>query len=379
MKFLIEPYIHKRTEDLSFVQLSSEAIQVKDYVVPDEGLFVPLLTTELANNIKTKEEDKVITANGIVRGMVYLLGVDSDFKYRDEYIKFLYAVNSDIEDYINFEAIKFADEGKMIESIIFLKALLLLNDKNIYYIFNYGLTLLKYSSEHLNNKPKVQSVFKKESTICFETILDIDENFSLAYYHLGFLYSDNKQFNKAKLYWERYLKLDTNVDLSNEVNQMLLEIEDQAKYERGYEAVLSGRPQEGLTLLLELEERYSNWWNLLFFIGLAYRQLLKYEDAIGYFDKVLQLEENQLDTIAELGLCYGSIGYHSQSIEYFERALHIGGQNSEILCNLAMVHMEIGNLAKAKEYLDTSLALNNEDEITKACSEQLNALLKNNR
>lgn len=379
MKFLIEPYIRKRTEDLSFVQLSSNAIQVKNYVVPKEGLFVPLLTTELANNIKNKEEDKVITANGIVRGMVYLLGIDSDFKYRDEYIKFLYAVNSNIEDYINFEAIKFADEGKMIESIIFLKALLLLNDKNIYYIFNYALTLLKYSSEHLNNKPKVQSVFKKESTICFETILDIDENFSLAYYHLGFLYSDNKQFNKAKLYWERYLKLDTNVDLSNEVNQMLLEIEDQAKYERGYEAVLSGRSQEGLILLLELEERYSNWWNLLFFIGLAYRQLLKYEDAIGYFDKVLQLEEDQLDTIVELGLCYGSIGYYSQSIECFERALHIGGQNSEILCNLAMIHMEIGNLVKAKEYLDISLSLNNEDEITKACSEKLNALLKNNR
>src|SRR5690554_5266539 len=97
MKFLIEPYIHKRTEDLSFVQLSPRAIEVKNYVVPDEGLHVPLLTSELADRIKTKGENEVITAHGIVRGMIYLLGVDSNFKYKDEYIKFLYAVNPDIE------------------------------------------------------------------------------------------------------------------------------------------------------------------------------------------------------------------------------------------------------------------------------------------
>jgi len=375
MKFLIEKYIHKRTEDLSFVQLSAQAIQVKGYVIPKDGLFVPLLTTDLANNIKTKEQDKIITANGIVHGMIYLLGVDSDFKYRDEYIEFLYAVNPDIEDYINFKAVKFADEGKLIESVIFSKALILLNNKNVYYIFNYALNLLNYSKENLSNKPKIESVFKKEATICLEAILDIDDNYALAYYHLGFLYSYNKQFNKSKLFWEKYLELDTNEELSSGVKQLLLEIEDQAKYERGYEAVLGGRPQEGLSLLLELEEKYPSWWNLLFFIGLAHRQLQKYDDAIEYFDKVLLVEENQLDTLVELGLCYGSINNQDQAIEYFETALDLGGPNNEILCNLAVVHMAMGNLVKAKECLDESLDLNSEDEITKSCYIQLNALL----
>lgn len=379
MKFLIEKYIHKRTEDLSFVQLSPEAIKVKGYEMPKDGLFVPLLTTELANDIKTKEEDKIITANRIVRGMIYLLGVDSDFKYKDEYIKFLYAVNPDIEDYINFEAVKFADEGKFIESIIFSKALILLNNTNVGYIFNYAINLLNYARENLSNKAKTENTFKKEATIWLENILDIDDGFDLAYYHLGFLYSYNKQFNKAKLYWEKYLELGTNEELINSTKQILLQIEDQANYEKGYEAVLGGRPQEGLVLLLELEEKYSEWWNLLFFIGLAYRQLLKYEDAITYFDKVIQLEQNQLDTLVELGLCYGGIGNYEQAIELFESALDIGGPNNEILCNLAMVYMEMGDLAKAKEYLDKSLALNSEDEITQACNEKLNALLKNNR
>lgn len=378
MDFLIEPYIRKRTEDLSFVQLSSEAIKVNNYVVPDEGLYVPLLTDELAHRIKTKEENEIITADGIVKGMIYLLGVDSNFKYKDEYIKFLYAVNPEIEKYINYEAIRFADGGKMIESIIWLKALLILNHENMHYLFNYGLSLLKYANENLSLKSKAYEDFKREAIIYFERVLDIDEKFSLAYYHLGFLYSDSKQFSKAKLYWKKYLELDDRKELNSEIKQMLLEIEDKAKYERGYEAVLAGRPQEGLTILLELEDKYEKWWNLLFFIGLAHRQLLQYENSIKYFNKVLELEENQLDTLVELGLCHGSLENFNKSIEYYTKALQIGGENNEILCNLAMVYMEIGNYEKAKECLEHSLYLNADDEVTKACNERLNILLNKN-
>lgn len=375
MKFLIEPYIHKRTEDLSFIQLSSQAIKVKGYTIPEEGLYVPLLTEHLAENIKNKDEDKVVTANVIVRGMIYLLGVDSTFKYKDEYIKFLYAVDPDIEKYINYEAIKFSDEGKTMESIIFLKALVLLNSTNVHYLFNYSLTLLKYVSENLITKAKIQDVFKREATIYFEQILNLDENFDLAYYHLGFLYSDIKQFVKAKLSWEKYLDLTCDEELKNEINQMLFKIDNQVKYERGYEAVLGGRPEEGLSFLLDLEEDYSEWWNLLFFIGLAYRQLLDYKNAIIYFEKVLELENDQMDTSAELGLSYAGIGDYNKSIEHFEKVLEVSGENSEILCNLAMAYMEKGELIKAKEYLDKSLVLNPDDEITKACNEKLNNLL----
>lgn len=377
MKFSIEPYIHKRTEDLTFVQLSSKAIQIKSYQMPKEGIYVPLLTTDLAQNIKTKEEDRIITANEILRGIVYLLGVDSDFKYKDEYIKLLYAINPNVEKYVQFEAIKLDDDGKTIESIVFLKSLLLLDDRNTQYLYNYGLTVHKYANQNLKEKLKIQEVFLKEATQCFETILDIDVNFALAYYSLGLLYIHYKQFNKSKLYLEKCIELDPDTNLKEEIEQILLEIEDSAKYEKGYEAVLGGRLQEGLLLLLELEDKYPKWWNLLFFIALAYRQLQNYEEAITYFNRVLELDENQLDTLAELGLCYGSLGDYSRARDYFDRALQIAGDDSELLSNMAMVLMEMGNLEEAKEYLDRSLALNSEDEITKVCYERLNLLLEN--
>lgn len=375
MKFLIEPYVRKRTEELSFVQLSPEAIKLNNYVIPNEGLDVPLITEDLAYRIKTKEENEIITAEGIVKAMVYLLGIDSNFKYKDEYIKFLYAVNPDIEKYINYQVIKLADEGNMIESIIWLKALLVISEENIHYLFNYGLSLLKYANESLNIKSNAYKDFKKEATIYFEKVLDIDEDFTLAYYHLGFLYSDNKEISKAKLYWEKYLELDKEEIHVSEIKQMLLQIEDSAKYERAYEAILAGRAEEGLPLLLELEHKYEKWWNLLFFIGLAYRQLLQYENAIIYFNKVLKLEENQVDSLAELGLSYGGLGNYIKSIESFTKALEIGGENSEILCNLAMIYMEVGDYEKAKECIDHSLYLDADDEVTKACNERLNILI----
>lgn len=378
MKFLIGPYIKKRTEDLTFVQLSSQAIKVDKYTIPDEGLYVPLLTVDLADKIKTKREDEVITAKGIVDGMIYLLGVDPNFIYNEEYIKFLYAVNPGIEEYINYEAIKLADKGKHIEGIIYLKALLLLNNENKNYLFNYALALIKYASENLNIKSKTCKDFMEEATIYLEKVLDIDEDYSLAYYHLGFLHYESKQFSKAKLYWERYLRLDNKSEFSKIIKQMLLDVEDKAKYERGYEAVLAGRADEGLALLLDLEEKYKNWWNLLFFIGLAYRQLLEYKNAIIYFEKVIELEKDQLDTLVELGLSYGSIRDFNKSIQYFAKALEVGGENNEILCNLAMVYMEMGDYNKAREYLNQSLHLDADDEITKACNERLNDLMRIN-
>lgn len=378
MKFLIEAYIKKRTEDLSFIQLGPGAIEVKNYEIPEEGLYVPLLTKDLAEKIKTKTEDQVITAKGIVEGIIYLLGIDSNFLYKDEYIKLLYAVNPNIEDYINYQAIKLSNEGQAIEGIIYLKALLLLNNENKNYLFNYALTVLKHATEKLNIKSKVYRDFKREALVYFERVLDIDEEFSLAYYHLGYLYYDKKQFNKAKLYWEKYIELDNKGDYTNEIKQMLESVRDKALYERGYEAVLGGRPGQGLPLLLNLEEKYTDWWNLLFFIGLAYRQIQDYKKAITYFNRVLELEKNQLDSLVEIGLCYGGLRDFNKSIQYFSKALDLGGENSEILCNLAMVHMEIGKYKKAREYLDHSLFLDPDDEITKACNERLNSLMRIN-
>ncbi|NLM03824.1 MAG: tetratricopeptide repeat protein [Clostridiales bacterium] len=378
MEFLINDFLLKKTEEILFIELKNNMeFNIANYQLPSNGLDVPLITEELAENIKTKKENEVLTVTGIVRGMIYLLGIDPSFKYKDEYIKFLYAVNPKIERYILKSGLEFINEGKLIEGIIFLKTLILLNNYDIDGLFNYSLALLEYRDKQFLNKPKSYKLFTREARDKLEKLLNSDKKHGLAYYYLGYIYRENKEFNKAKIHWEEALKLELEENIKEEIRTLLSELEDMAQYELGYQAILSGRSQEGLSILIKLEEKYSTWWNLLFFIGLGYRQLNNFEKAVVYFERVLKLKENQIDTIVELGLSYGGLGEIQKSIDCFYKALDIGGENNEILCNLAMLYLELNNIGKAEEYINKSLEIDPNDEITLLCSNKIQEV-KNN-
>ncbi|ABR47901.1 TPR repeat-containing protein [Alkaliphilus metalliredigens QYMF] len=372
MNFLIDNFLRKRTEDLTFIQLKEGTqLNASGYEVPEVGLYVPVLTAELANQIKTKKEDEVITVATIIRGIAYLLGVDPQFKHKEVYAEMLYGIDPNIEEKIIYEGIAYAGQNKWIESIISFKTVILLNEKNIKAMLNYAITLIKYAEESLQEKKQVYKIFRKEAKEKLEHILDIDDELALAYYHLGFLYRDEKAFVKAKIYWEKALLHQLDEALANQLREEFQQIGTQVTYEEGYEAILAGRPQEGLPKLIELEESYGAWWNLHFFIGLGYRQLGQFNDAVAYFEKVLDENEEQLDTVIELGLCFASLGKSHESIEYFQKALVLGEENSEVLCNLAMVYLEIGNIEEAKHHVERSLLLDPEDPVTQACQARI--------
>lgn len=376
MKFFIDKYLLKNTKDLSFIHLKQNAeLKIVNYQLPSDGLEIPIFTEELANNIKTKDENKIITIGAIVRGIIYLLGIDSTFKYNEEYIKFLYAANPEIEKYILSESIKALEKAEELKAVIYSKSLVLLKPTDTKILLNYVLSLLQYRDKELLNKKKSYDAFTAEVKDKLEMLLNIDNEQSLAYYYLGFIYKDSKQYNKAKLHWEKALILNLEEGLKEQLIELLRQLEDMVQYEKGYEAILSERPQEGLPLLQELEEKYPEWWNLKFFIGLGYRQLGTFQEAVQCFKHVLEIKENQVDALAELGLCYAGLGELQKAIETYHQVIKLQGDNNEILCNLSMLYLQIGDVEKAKKYLNTSLEINPHDEIALACKKKLDAIL----
>ncbi|MCC5909329.1 MAG: tetratricopeptide repeat protein [Clostridiaceae bacterium] len=378
MRFLTEEYLLRRTEELTFIELKGGAqLNIEKYVVPKEGLDVPILTEELAENIKTKKENDILTIGAITRGIVYLLGIDSKFKHKEEYIKFLYATNPEIEKYILVQAANSLKENKVLNAGIHFKALLLLNPENEEALLNYALAILEYRDEELVGHKRTYGVFTKEVREKLEELSIINDKHPLAHYYLGFIYKDIKQYTKAKLYWEKALLLEIEDNLREQLKELIMELEDMVKYEQGYQAILSGRPQEGLPHLEEIEKKYPKWWNLLFFMGLGYRQIGEYPKAVEYFTEVLEIKKDQLDTLVELALCHGGLKEHDKAIECFEKALEVGGENSEILCNIAMIYLEMGMIEKARTHLNKSLELNPEDEITQECKKRLDHIEAN--
>ncbi len=158
--------------------------------------------------------------------------------------------------------------------------------------------------------------------------------------------------------------------LTSEVQENIGKMDFKVQYEEGYNLVFQGRNEEGLEKLLPLEEDHSDWWNLLFMIGLAYKNMNEIETAKRYFEKILVIKPHQVDTMVELGLCEASTFNMEKAIEHFETAAKIK-EDPEILCNLGMAYLNNGDLDDAVYYIERAYELDPQDEITIACLREL--------
>ncbi|OPJ55165.1 tetratricopeptide repeat protein [Alkalithermobacter paradoxus] len=371
MKYRIDKYLLKKTQDLSFITIKSDAdINLKGYKIPEDGIDVPILNDELIKNIKNKSEPLTLAA--IARGMIYIIGIDKDFKYNEEYKKFLYSFDEKIEDYIGYMGIKKSQDKELTEGLIYFKSLITLNPRNVNALYNYAVICQDIAKRYEKTKQtEIIEDYLLEALEKLELIIDIDEEFALAYYQLGYHYHNQKQYLKAKLTWEEGIKRGLDDDKCSEIKEQINKIQYKVDYEEGYNLVLQGQPEKGLEKLLPLVQDYSDWWNLLFFIGLAYRQLGNINEAMEYFEKILILNPNQGDTVAEIALCNGILGNYEKSIENYKKAIDIIGEDPELLCNLGMTYLQTRDLEKASEYINKAYDINPNDEITVACLNEL--------
>lgn len=110
---LLDDWARKKTEMLTFVQLKEGvSLGIEGYQVPKGGLYVPVLTTELANRIQSVPEDKVLTVPSIIRGILYLLAADEYFSYRKEYEEFLAKLKTETRTIAMETAEGFEKRGK---------------------------------------------------------------------------------------------------------------------------------------------------------------------------------------------------------------------------------------------------------------------------
>ncbi|MEJ8554043.1 tetratricopeptide repeat protein [Tepidibacter sp. Z1-5] len=372
MKFNIEKHLLLKTENLAFLSIKEDAkLPLKGYSIPKGGIEAPILNEELVKGIKDRTAEEALTLSSLANGMIYIIGIDSNFRYNEEYKKFLYSFDERIEEYIGYMGVKKANEKELTDALIYFKALITLNKDNINGLYNYALVCQDIAKIHEKNKEEeLMNDFLLEALDKLETIVDIESNFGLAYYQLGYHYYNQKQYIKTKITWEQALKCELDENSVMEIKSELKKIEDKVDYEEGYNLVLQGNAEEGLEKLLPLKDEYPDWWNLLFFIGLAYRQLGNINESIQHFEKILILNPTQMDTIVEIGLCYAAIGNLEKSIEEFKKALEIK-EDPEVMCNLGMAYLETGNLNEATFYIEKAFALNPQDEVTIACLNEL--------
>lgn len=377
MKFKIDKYLLRKTEELAFITVKKEGdFHLDGYEIPKDGLNVPIKNEVLVKGIKEKTAQEGLNSISIADAMIYIIGIDPEFRYNEEYKKFLIAlekkVNFEVRSYTGYMSRKYFEIGECTDALIYIKALITLYPNDIEGLYNYAIVCQEVAKSYQKDgDAKAMNTFLLEAGEKLEKIINMDENFALAYYHLGYHYYNQSQYIKSKVIWEEAMRLELDEDIIAEIQENLGKMDYKVQYEEGYSLVFQGKFEEGLEKLLPLEEEYSDWWNLLFIIGIAYKNMGEMDKAILYFDKVLIIRPNQVDALVELALCEASSFNMDRAIELLEQAAKIK-EDPEILCNLGMAYLNVGDIDDAIYYIERAYELNPEDEITIACMRELN-------
>lgn len=376
---IIKNYFMKNTENVTFMELKDSAeLNVDKYSIKN-NIPLPILTEELIEEIKQGNLEEEINMSNIVEGIIYLLGVDEDFPYLDEYKEILNAYDDSIEEYIFYKGIRLIDREDYDNGAIYFRALKLINPKNLNGIFNYALALENIGKKLMStDKEKDGKEFIDKATSELESILDIDEDFTLAYYKLGYHYKFSEQNLKAKLMWSKFLKLDRDELRLEEIRKELDTIENSVLLESGITYLSINKFDNALTSFLKLLPELSEWWELNYLIGASYKGLNDYEKAVEYFEISLEKNELEADIYNELGISYFYMGEIDKAIEIFTKGIKNIKDDYKLFFNRGLGYMQLEKFEDSYKDISKATELNPNDKNVNIQKQRLDEIFKNN-
>lgn len=379
MKNRLDKYVLDKAEELVFITIDkSEDLGLIGYEVPKEGIKIPIKSNVLVKSIKDNKAQEEINMMSMIDAMIYLEGIDPDFIYNVEYDDlietFARKSNFDYMDYMGYMSNQAYSKGEIRDALVYIRAYLRMEPDDIMGLYQYAIICQELSLRYQKDEDvKAMNDFLLEALASLEKIIGLDDSFALAYYQLGFHYSNQNQFVKAKLTWDRALDLDLDDETRTDIMENLAKIDHKVRYEHAYNLVFQGKAEEGLQDLLDLESQYPDWWNLLFIISLAYKSLEDLGQAKSYLEKILITRPTQVDTLVEMALCLAQEANMTGAIDYLTRAAKLKKDDPEILCNLGMVYLHNGEEDEARYYIGRAYEIDPTDEVTQACIRTLDA------
>lgn len=379
MKNRLDKYVLDKAEELVFITIDkSEDLGLIGYEVPKEGIKIPIKSNVLVKSIKDNKAQEEINVMSMIDAMIYLEGIDPDFIYNVEYDDlietFARKSNFDYMDYMGYMSNQAYSKGEIRDALVYIRAYLRMEPDDIMGLYQYAIICQELSLRYQKDEDvKAMNDFLLEALASLEKIIGLDDSFALAYYQLGFHYSNQSQFVKAKLTWDRALDLGLDDETRTDIMENLAKIDHKVRYEHAYNLVFQGKAEEGLQDLLDLESQYPDWWNLLFIISLAYKSLGDLGQAKSYLEKILITRPTQVDTLVEMALCLAQEANMPGAIDYLTRAAKLKKDDPEILCNLGMAYLHNGEEDEARYYIERAYEIDPTDEVTQACIRTLDA------
>ena len=316
----IGEYLVPHVDEFLFDELSDSYLEKAGIADILSGVPVPIRKTAMTN----------LSTLVIAQNMAFIVGCDLNFKYRDNYVAYiLRTFTAEFAKPLIGDGVEAAAKGDFDYACICFRAALLIDPGNVDALYCYG-RACKDSYEKGEGEEYIGR-YKAESLEAFEKLTLEKPDFDMGFYFLGYGYLNLGLYVKAKLTWETFMELSENQEQKDEVAGWLEKLVEPVKIEEGYNHVLAGRYDEGIAVLggYEDDERFNTWWPLWYYLGVAYRETGRPDEAVERFQKVLQLSPSNAETMEELAALYEAAGDAAMA-EKYRKKIQVVRANAEL-------------------------------------------------
>jgi tetratricopeptide (TPR) repeat protein/tRNA A-37 threonylcarbamoyl transferase component Bud32 len=179
---------------------------------------------------------------------------------------------------------------------------------------------------------------------CFDRALEVDPAFDWAWVNKGLLFFDQGRYQDAVRCYDKALEVNTKNDASwnnkgNALSKMGVDAEEVLYC---YVRAIQLNPANAMAC--------NN-------LGVAYLDMQRYADALGYFEQALELDAQYHDAWFNKGKALRKLGRSSEALACFDRALRLDTEAHRVWEAKGSLLGEEGQLAEALACLDRSLAL----------------------
>ena len=326
----ISKYLSPRIQNMMFAEFSPDYLERTNAAEILSGIPVPV-------GIEGSDAKGTIDLKNIVLNMARVMGGDPLFLYADKYADFIkHAVGENAVAMLVSEGAHSADMGDFEDACMLLRAALRLDPKSREALYLYARackeayeTEAAAADDGMGDEERI-GLFKAESSETFELLTMIHPDFAMGYYFLGYAYLNMGLYLKARLTWQVFLRLSAGSEteihemddellasLREEISERVEELEEPVQIELGCNSIMGGDFVGGKDTLMKFAEgRYSQWWPLWYYLGVAEASLGNADEAIADFKKVLTLSPSNTDAMDELVHLYEATGDKENAAKY---------------------------------------------------------------
>lgn len=348
MENLFKDEINNKLKNLVFIDLKEE-YHLEDANLP-VGFSLPIKLDYLIEGIKEKELEEEINLEKIVEAMVYLLGIDSDFKYSKDYKEILKKLKIDLKNYSMHKAFVNQDKDPL-DAYIFLKGYEEVAGEDPDIIFKEanileGLYNKIHEEEYEKSQKLLNIIIKK-----YNRVLNLDEGFALAYYRLAYINLALAKFIKANMYFEKFINLSKDEELKDEVRKEIEIIRNNVNYDSAKTYLSYGDYDKAINQLDSISEDFDKDESFYYTYAISYYNIGDMDRAEEYGKLSVEKKATE-ENINLLATIYAGRNEFTRSIDILELGLEEIEESYPLNYNMGIIYLNMNQEEKGLEYLE---------------------------